>query len=180
MHHAPMPARAGCRVFSDPSSLNGPAPGSSYAAACMQFATGDPAVVEIVMSGAIWTRCPVPSKPGDSSGAAEPIMTPVAVKEAVTHLIQAAELRQGPWEPTPVYLDALAVLHGTAADQVSQEMKYLAEKLAVVQEARAQGEVRAEDIDESSHLPDIITKPLQGKDFVFKRGRLLSLRVTPP
>ena len=50
-------------------------------------------------------------------------MATVAVKEAVAHRIQAAEFRQGPWGPTPLYLDALAVLNGTAADQVSQEMK---------------------------------------------------------
>ena len=63
---------------------------------------------------------------GDSSAAAELIRATVAVKEPVAHRIQTAELRQGPWGPTPPYLDALAVLHGTATDQVSREMKYLA------------------------------------------------------
>ena len=103
----------------------------------MQFATGDPAVAETTISGAIWTRCLVPPKPGGSSGAAELIMAPVAVKEAVAHRILATELRQGPWGPTPFYLDALAALHGTAADQVSGEMRYLAAKLAIAQEARS-------------------------------------------
>ena len=61
----------------------------------MQFATGDLAVAETVMSGAIWTRCPVPPEIGGSSGAAELIMASVAVKKAVAHRIQATELRQG-------------------------------------------------------------------------------------
>ena len=114
------PPRAGAAFFSDPPSLNGPVPGNSYGGACMQIATGDPAVAETAMSGAIWTRCLVPPKPGDSSVAAELIVVSVAVKEAMTHRILAAELRQGPWGPTPLYLDALAVLHGTAADQLSR------------------------------------------------------------
>ena len=56
----------------------------------------------------------------------------------------AAELRQGPWGPTPLYLDALAVLHGTTADQVSREMKYLAAKLSAVQEARSQDKIKTQ------------------------------------
>ena len=46
----------------------------------MQFATSDPAVAETAMSGAIWTRCLVPPKLGDSSAAAELVMASVAVK----------------------------------------------------------------------------------------------------
>ena len=76
--------------------------------------------------------------------AAELIMATAAVKEAAAHSTQVAELRQGPWGPTPLYLDALAVLHGTASDQVLREMKYLAAKLAVVQEARAQGRTKTQ------------------------------------
>ena len=149
------PAEAGAAFFSDSSLLNGPAPGSSYGGACMQFAKGDPAVAETVMSGAIWARCMVPPKLGDSSAAAELIMATVAVKDAIAHRIQAAELRQGPWGISPLYLDALAVLHGTAVDQVSREMKYLAAKLAIVK------------IGEDCHPAEILTKPLQGKEFEF-------------
>ena len=56
-------------------------------------------------------------------------MATAAVKEAIAHRIQAAELRQVPWGTTPLYLDTLAVLHGAAADPMSREMKYLAAKL---------------------------------------------------
>ena len=126
----------------------------------MQFASCDPAVAETAMSGAIWTRCLVQPKLGDSSGAAELINAPVAAKEAMAHRTQAVELRQGPWGPTPLYLGTLAVLHGTAADQVSREMKYLAAKPAIVQEAKSQGKTKTGKADESSHRPGILKKPL--------------------
>ena len=146
----------------------------------MQFTTGDPAVAASVMSGTIWTRCLVPPKLGDSSAAAELIMATVAVKEAVARRILGTELRQCPWGPTPLYLGALAVLHGTVADKVSREMKYQAAKLAVVQEARSQDKIKTEKTNEGCHPADILTRPLQGKEYAFKRGRLLGLRVVPP
>ena len=174
------PAGTDAAFFSDSSSLNGPVPGSSYGGACMQYVSGDPASAGTVMSGAIWARCLVPSKLGDSSASAELIMASVTVKEAVAHRIQPVELKQGPWGPTPLYLDALAVLHGTAADQVSREMKYLAAKLAIVQEARSWGKTKTVKIHRSCHPAGILTKPLQGKEFEFKRARLLGLSTEPP
>ena len=113
-----------------------------------------------VMSGAILARVLVPPKAGGSSAAAELIMDAVAVKEAVAHRIISTELRQGPWGPTPLYLYALVVLHGTTADQVSREMKYLEAKLAVVQEAWSQGKTKAEKTNVSFHPAGILTKPL--------------------
>ena len=59
-------------------------------------------------------------------------------------------------------------------------MKYTAAKLAVVQGFRSEGKIKTEKIDEGCHPADILTKPLQGKKFEYKRGRLLGLRVTPP
>ena len=69
----------------------------------------------------------------------ELIMATVATKEVMAYRIQAGELGYGPRAPTPLYLDATAVLHGTATEQVSREMKYLAAKLAIFQQARAHG-----------------------------------------
>ena len=136
----------------------------------MQFATGDRAVAETAMRGAIWTRCLVPPKLRDSSGAAELIKASVAVNEAVAHRILATELRQVVWGATLLYLDELAVFHGTAADQVTREMKYLAAKMAILQEDRSQGKTKAEKTDGSCHPPEILTKPLQGKGYLFKRA----------
>mmetsp|Transcript_4081 Transcript_4081/g.9708 ORF Transcript_4081/g.9708 Transcript_4081/m.9708 type:complete len:80 (+) Transcript_4081:202-441(+) len=59
-------------------------------------------------------------------------------------------------------------------------MKYLAAKLAVVQEARAKGRTKTEKIDEGYHPADIPTKPLQGKECASKRESLLGLRAAPP
>ena len=122
-----------------------------------------------------WTK---PGRGRDLNSAVD--KAPDAVKGAIAHRIQAAELRQAPWGPNPVYLDARAVLHGAASEQVSQEMKYLPAKLAIVQEARAQGKAKAVKIDGSYHPPEIMTRSLQRKECVFKRGNLLDLKVTPP
>ena len=54
------PPRTGAAFFSDFYSLNGPVLGISYDGACLQFATGDPAMAGTVMSGVIWTECLVP------------------------------------------------------------------------------------------------------------------------
>ena len=72
---------------------------------------------------AIWARCLVPPKFGDSFAAAELNKATVATKEAVAYQMQAGELRHGPRAPTPPYLDATAVLHSTATEQVPREMK---------------------------------------------------------
>ena len=80
----------------------------------------------------------------------------------------------------PLYPDATAVLNGTATEQVSREMKYLAAKLAIVQHARAHGKIQTMKIDESPHPADIPTKPLQGREFVYKRARILGLEAAAP
>ena len=59
-------------------------------------------------------------------------------------------------------------------------MKYLAAKMAVVQEARSQGKTKTEKANEDCDPAGILTKPLQAKKYAFKRGRFLGLRVVPP
>ena len=135
---------------------------------------------DTMMSGAIWARCLVPPKLGDSSAAAELIMATVATKEVMAYRMQAEELGHGPRTPTPLYLDATAVLHGTATEQVSREMKYLAAKLAIVQKARAHGKIRTMKIDESIHPADVLTKPLLGREFVYKRAQILGFEGAAP
>ena len=132
-------AGKGATSFSDSPALNGPIPGSSYAGACIQFSAGDPALPGTAMSGAIWARCLVSPKLGDSSAAVVLIMAAMAAKEVMTYRIQTRKLGHGPRGPAPLYLDATAVLHGTATEQASREIKYLAANLAIAQEARAQG-----------------------------------------
>ena len=59
-------------------------------------------------------------------------------------------------------------------------MKYLAANLAIALEARSQGKIKTEKTDGSCHLPGILTKPLQGKEYLLKWGRLLGLKAAPP
>ena len=136
--------------------------------ACIQFSAGDAVLPDKAMSGAIWARCLVPPKPGGSSAAAELIMVAMATKKAMAYRTQASELGREPRGPTPLYLDAMAVLLGTATEQVSREMKYLAAKLVTVQEARACRKIRTAKVDESFHPAGVFTKPLQGREFVYK------------
>ena len=121
-------ARTGAACFFESPDLNGPAPGSSCAGACIQFPTGDPALPDTAMSGAIWAQCMVPPKPGDSSAAAELIMATMATKGVMAYRIQARELGHGPHPPTPLYLGVTEELHGAATEQVPREINYLAAK----------------------------------------------------
>ena len=81
----------------------------------------------------------MPLKPVDSSAAAELIMAAMATKEVMACRMQARKQGHGPRDPTPLYLDATAVLHGTATTQALREMNCLVAKLAIVQETRAHG-----------------------------------------
>ena len=123
----------------DSSALNEPVLGRSFAGACIQYSTGDPVLPDTVMSGAIWPRCLAPPKLGDKCAAAELIMETVATKEVTANRIQARELGHGLRGPTPLYLDATAVLHGTATEQISRKVKYLAAMLKIYQKTRARG-----------------------------------------
>ena len=93
-------------------------------------------------------------------------MAAMATKEVKAYRMQARELRHGLRGPTPLSLDATAVLHGTATEQISREMKYLAAKLAIVKEARAHGKIRAMNIDGSLQPAGILIKTLQGRELV--------------
>ena len=89
-------AETGAACFSDSPALNGPVPGSSYARECLKYSKGGPTMPDTVMSGAIWARCLVPPKLGDSTAAAELVMATVATKEAMAYRMQARELGHGP------------------------------------------------------------------------------------
>ena len=71
----------------------------------------------------MWARCLVPLILGDSSAAAVPFMATSAVKVAMGHRIPADEVRQGARGPSRLYLDTLAVLHGTSFGMVTRGVK---------------------------------------------------------
>ena len=59
-------------------------------------------------------------------------------------------------------------------------MKYLAAKLAIDQQERVLGKIQTIKIDGSLHPAGILTKPLQGRGFVYKRTRILGLEGGAP
>jgi len=70
--------------------------------------------------------------------------------------------------------------HGTVPDKATRGAKYLAAKLAIVQDAKVEKKIETVKTSEAFHSTNILTKPLQGEEFVYKRGQLLGLEVTPP
>ena len=48
-------------------------------------------------------------------------MATLETKEVMTYRMQARELGHGPLGPTPLYLDATAVLHWTATEHIGRD-----------------------------------------------------------
>ena len=113
---------------------------------------------------------------GDSSAAAELVMATTAVKGAMSHRIQAEELRQGAHGSSRPYLDASSVLRGASPDKATRGMKYLAAVLAIVQDDKAERKTCTVKSSGALHNSGILTKPPLGEEFVYKRARLLWAR----
>ena len=91
------------RAGAGSSCLNGPLPGSSYGG----YTTGFPG------SGTVQFRCLVPSKLADNSAGSETIMACQCVKAIVAMRMLTEELGLKQHAPTPMSLDAKAVIDGT-------------------------------------------------------------------
>ena len=91
------------RAGAGSSCLNGPLPGSSYGG----YTTGFPG------SGTVQFRCLVPSKLADNSAGSETIMVCQCVKAIVAMRMLTEELGLKQHAPTPMSLDAKAVIDGT-------------------------------------------------------------------
>ena len=122
---------------------------------------------------------------GGSSTAVELIMAAMAAmatKEVLAYRIKAKELLHKPRGPTPLYLDATAVLHGTATEQVSRKIRHLAAKLVIAQDTRAHEKVRAVEIDVSLHPATSPPSLCREGEFVYERARIPGLEggVSPP
>ena len=108
----------------------------------------------------------MPQTLGDSTAAAELVMTTIAVKKAMAHRIQAEELRQMAHGPSRLHPDATAVLHGAAPIKAMRGTKYLAMELAIAQDANAAKKIGTVKVSEALHNAGILTKPLQGEELV--------------
>jgi len=116
LYYHPVGQTTPFRAGSYSSCLNGPLPGSSYGG----YAIGFPG------SGSVQFRCLVPSKLADSSAGSETIMACQCVKAifAMRMLTEELELKQH--APTPMSLDAKAVIDGIMMDRVSHQSRWLA------------------------------------------------------
>ena len=134
----------------DSSCLNGPLPGSSYGGFCLGFPG----------SGAFMIRCLVPSKLADSSAGAEAIIACHCVKAVAAMRMLCEELDLKQLGPTPVAMDAQAVLDGTTMDRVSRASRWMAARLAILRQMVANSITRLVKVPTGTHIPDIFTKPI--------------------
>ena len=142
--HTPFAAGA------DSSCLNGPVPGSSYGGFCIGFPG----------SGAFQFQCFVPGKLADSSAGAEAIVACHCVKAIVAARMLAEELGLKQLEPTPLAMDASAVIDGAKMERVSRASRWLAARQAILREMIAAHLTRLVKVDTEAHTADISTKPL--------------------
>jgi len=134
----------------DSSCLNGPVPGSSYGGYCIGFPD----------SGAFQFQCFVPGKLADSSAAAEAIVACHCVKAIVAARMLAEELGLKQCTPTPLAMDASAVIDGAKMERVSRTSRWLAARQAILREMIAGHITRLVKVGTDTHIPDIFTKPV--------------------
>ena len=62
--------------------------------------------------------------------------------------------------PTPMSLDAKAVIDGTTMDRVSQQSRWLAARQAILRKIIADQITRLAKVNTDPHVPGIFTKPV--------------------
>ena len=134
----------------DSSCLNGPVPGSSYGGYCIGFPD----------RGAFQFQCFVPGKLADSSAAAEAIVACHCVKAIVAAHMLAEELGLKQRKPTPLAMDASAVIDGAKMERVSRASRWLAARQAILREMITNHITRLVKVGLDTHIPDIYTKPV--------------------
>jgi hypothetical protein len=127
--------------------------------------------------GAIAWRCVAPPAGDDSSAAAELRLATLAYKYVIAARFLQAELDVGaaPAEPTPLYLDAQAVLDGTNCERLVKSSRWLAMRYAMLRWGIACGTIAPRKLLTAMNPADGLTKCLTGKAFENARARLLGL-----
>ena len=111
-------------------------------------------------SGAFQFQCFVPGKLADSSAAAEAIVACHCVKAIVAARMLAEELGLKQCTPTPLAMDASAVIDGAKMERVSRTSRWLAARQAILREMIAGHITRLVKVGTDTHNPDIFTKPV--------------------
>jgi hypothetical protein len=132
--------------------------------------------------GAIAWRCVAPPAGDDSSAAAELRLATLAYKYVVAARFLQCELEVGaaPAEPTPLYLDAQAVLDGTNCERLAKASRWMAMRYVMLRWGIACGTISPRKLLTAMNPADGLTKCLTGKPFENGRARLLGLPVPHP
>jgi hypothetical protein len=154
----------------DSSCLNGPEPGSSYGG----YTIGFPG------SGVVQIGCLVPSKLSDSTAGSEAILACHCVKAivGVRMLLEQLDLKQ--LAPTPMAMDASAVIDGTKMNRVTKATRWLAARRAILKQMIEDHVMRLVKAPTATHVPDILTKPeTEVTRFCLLRDGLLGTALPP-
>ena len=132
--------------------------------------------------GAIAWRCVAPPAGDDSSAAAELRLATLAYKYVVAARFLQCELEVGaaPAEPTPLYLDAQAVLDGTNCERLAKASRWMAMRYAMLRWGIACGTISPRKLLTAMNPADGLTKCLTGAPFENGRARLLGLPIPHP
>jgi len=140
--------------WSDSSALNGGG-GVSWGGGC----------VGVPGSGLLSWKCLAPKKPTDSSGAAELVAATYSLKSVQGMRVFLKELRLRPLDPevpTPFNLDATATLSGVEMEKVSEGMRYVAARLAMLRYGVEIGDIVNQKCPTEDNKADGFTKELTG------------------
>ena len=132
--------------------------------------------------GAIAWRCVAPPAGDDSSAAAELRLATLAYKYVIAARFLQTELEVGaaPAKPTPLYLDAQAVLDGTNCERLAKSSRWLAMRYAMLRWGIACGTIAPRKLLTAMNPADGLTKCLTGVPFENGRARLLGLPLPHP
>jgi hypothetical protein len=149
--------------FSDSSALNGD-PGQSWGGGGL----ASPG------SGLISWKAHAPKKPTDSSGAAELIAATFLTKYIQGTRMLAKETNLRDSTPWTLNLDATATLSGVEMERVSDKMRYVSARLAMLRYAQDDSkDIVLKKVDTKLNTADGFTKSLAGADLVRNRALML-------
>jgi hypothetical protein len=109
-------------------------------------------------SGVMVAECFSPRKLADSSAGSELIMATWAAKAVLAFRMLQRELKLGPDGPTPLELDATAVLSGAQMDTVTRKQRFNAARLGMLRQWALDKAVRLVKVGTEDMRSDIMTK----------------------
>ena len=124
-------------------------------------------------SGSFAVECLSPRRLADSSAGAELIMATWAGKSVVAFQMLHRELGMQRLHPTPVQLDASAVMDGVKMEKVSRQQRFQASRLAMLRYWQAERVIKLMKTDTRDMRADILSKPVNPLEAFGPKQRLL-------